>query len=107
MGNEENSGSKGSPKKSKNSEVDFVKLIDSKEDAIKKNAGDTDPEAANFDDSDSESDILVIDMKEDPEERKASTENGVKKDFAVRPAKRRRASSSKSDSKEGIIDAKN
>ena len=66
---EENSNTRGSPKKSGNVEVDFMKLIDSKEDAIKKNAGEIDPHALKADDSDSDSDsdTLVIDMEEEKE----------------------------------------
>jgi len=101
--NEENSSTKNSPKKSRNSELDFGKLIDSTPDSIKKNAGESFSNTLNQC-SDSDSDFLVIDMKEDQEDRKISTENGVKIDNEKNPAKRRRVSSSKSDSKESIVD---
>ena len=72
--NEENSSTKNSPKKSRNSELDFGKLIDSTPDSIKKNAGESFSNTLNQC-SDSDSDFLVIDMKEDQEDRKISSEN--------------------------------
>jgi hypothetical protein len=95
--NQEKSSDKVSDKKSDVPDVDFVKLIGSKEDALKneplkKNTGGNTIEQ----DSDSgDSDILIMDINDDIEEKKSSKENGTKKDSISRPAKRKRTSSSK------------
>lgn len=96
-GNQEKSSDKASDKKSEFPDVDFVKLIGSKEDALKNEPlkNNTGGNTIEQDSDSGDSDILIMDINDDIEENKSSKENGTKKDSISRPAKRKRASSSK------------
>ena len=96
-GTQEKSSDKTSDKKSEFPDVDFVKLIGSKEDALKNEPlkNNTGGNTIEQDSDSGDSDILIMDINDDIEENKSSKENGTKKDSISRPAKRKRASSSK------------
>ena len=95
--NQEKSSDKASDKKSEVPDVDFVKLIGSKVDALKNEPlkNNTGGNTIEQDSDSGDSDILIMDINDDIEEKKSSKENGTKKDTINRPAKRKRASSSK------------
>merc|ERR1712008_600422 len=90
--NQEKSSDKASDKKSEVPDVDFVKLIGSKVDALKNEPlkNNTGGNTIEQDSDSGDSDILIMDINDDIEEKKSSKENGTKKDTINRPAKKKK-----------------